>query len=823
MAREKQRRVSERLPAPRKAVEPTGTPGQFRTHAPDAQLLLRLTRAEQPPFDDIASVRVTATLRALEGQVEAPSVLIDWGDGLDQAQPVTLKRLAEDTYVVVAHTNAGALSQVVLLPSSAPGLFELSGFRLEPAAEPAAGAPRLSAPRRLLRAWLRRLSPRTARALRIVLRTLSNPGSTLRLVRQALTPRRQNPWRDAYQHAFNVARHAFSPHFAAPALGPPPRADDAPRVLAFYLPQYHPFPENDQWWGKGFTEWTNVSKATPQFVGHYQPRLPGELGFYDLRVPEVLQAQAALARSAGVDAFCFHYYWFGGKRLLERPLDAFVADPAIDLPFALCWANENWTRRWDGDEQDILMAQDHSPEDDLALLDDLARYMASPRYVRVGGRPLLILYRPDTLPDAAATLERWRDRARERGLGELFILCTNAFGYSAWREAGFDGQVEFPPHTLKKGEITESVERLNPDFNGRVYDYDAVVQDRIAALESRTDPRIYPGLMPSWDNEARKPSCGNIFHQATPQRFHDWAGAALDCSVRLAPADERLVFVNAWNEWGEGAYLEPDRWLGHASAQALRNAVASRAPTPARDHPAIAVSQRNEKRHDAVMLFHIFYADLIDDLAQRLAPLQAEMDVIITFPDQWSEESVEALAAAVPGAVLVPMANRGRDVLPFLTALRIARERGHTVFCKAHTKKSPHRSDGAAWRDRLLDGLMSAERARKALDLFAGDARLGLLAPDSARMLFSDPGVMVHNGEGVDRLSRQLNFRYGPDTAFPAGTMFWGRIAAFEGLAGHELTFEPELGRVDGTMAHAFERSVGCLAEAAGFRVSWGL
>jgi lipopolysaccharide biosynthesis protein len=223
------------------------------------------------------------------------------------------------------------------------------------------------------------------------------------------------------------------------------------------------------------------------------------------------------------------------------------------------------------------------------------------------------------------------------------------------------------------------------------------------------------------------------------------------------------------------------------------------------------------------MLFHIFYADLVDDLARRLAPLRGSMDVIITFPDQWPGVAVEALARAAPGAVLVPMPNRGRDVAPFLAALKIARERGHTVFCKAHTKKSPHRSDGAAWRDRLLDGLMSVDRAQAALALFEQDSRLGLLALESDRMLLGEPGVMTHNAEGVDRLSRQFKLRCGPDTAFPAGTMFWGRIAAFEALAGQDLTFEPELGRVDGTLAHAFERIVGCLVEKAGYRVHWSL
>ncbi len=821
MAREKQRRVSERLPAPRKAVEPAGSPGQFRALAADAEMLLRLTRAEQPLFDGIAAIRVVVTLRALEGQTGAPSIAIDWGDGLGHARRTALKPLGDDVYAAVIHTDAGALTQILFFPVEGPCLFQLSQFRVELAAERSRAAPRLSAPRRLLRAALRQVPPGVARGVRTGLRVVSRPRELIRLGGHAVANLSRDPWREAYQKSFEVARNLFSPHFAAPALAPPLRPADAPKVLAFYLPQFHPFPENDQWWGKGFTEWTNVSKATPQFVGHYQPRLPGELGFYDLRLPEVLRAQAELARRAGVDAFCFHYYWFEGKRLLERPLDSFVADSEIDLPFALCWANENWTRRWDGDETDILMAQNHSPEDDLALFDDLARYMRSARYVRVGNKPLLIVYRPDILPNAGATLKRWRQRARDTGLGELFILCTNAFGFSAYQASGFDGLVEFPPHTLIEGEITFSVERLNPDYAGRVYDYDITVRGRIAALEHRQDARVYPGIMPSWDNEARKPGLSNVFHGATPQRFHDWATAALACTTRLAPPDERLVFVNAWNEWGEGTYLEPDRWFGHASAQALRSAVANQAPATAHDHPAVAASRQSPRTHDAVMLFHIFYADLVDDLARRLTPLRESMDVIITFPEQWPASAVDDLAKAAPGAVLVPMPNRGRDVAPFLAALKIARERGHTVFCKAHTKKSPHRSDGAAWRDRLLDGLMSVDRAQAALALFEQDSRLGLLALESDRMLLGEPGVMTHNAEGVDRLSRQFKLRCGPDTAFPAGTMFWGRIAAFEVLAGQDLTFEPELGRVDGTLAHAFERIVGCLVEKTGYRVHW--
>ncbi len=306
-------------------------------------------------------------------------------------------------------------------------------------------------------------------------------------------------------------------------------------------------------------------------------------------------------------------------------------------------------------------------------------------------------------------MERWRQRARDIGVGELFILCTNAFGFSAYRDAGFDGLVEFPPHALTQGDITETVERLNPDFGGRIYDYGAIVEGRIAALGQRQDARVFPGVMPSWDNEARKPGFSNIFHGATPQRFHAWSSAALDCSMRLAPPDERLVFVNAWNEWGEGAYLEPDRWYGHASAQALRRAVADLAPATALQHPAVLASRDLPRAHDAVILFHIYYPDLIEDLAARLAPLRDSLDVIVTFPDQWPDETVEALARAVPGAArAAPRPISGRDVAPFLTALEIARGRGYTVSLQGLTARSRRTGPtSAAWRDRLLDGLMS--------------------------------------------------------------------------------------------------------------------
>src|SRR5438132_6029532 len=284
------------------------------------------------------------------------------------------------------------------------------------------------------------------------------------------------------------------------------------RFLAFYLPQFHPIPENDTWWGPGFTEWTNVVQGRPLFRGHQQPHLPGELGFYGLRLPEVRAAQADLARSHGIDGFCYYHYWFEGRRLLHQPFDAVLRSGQPDLPFCLCWANENWTRVWNGKSDQPLLVQRYSAEDDLAHIRWLAEAFSDPRYVRVAGRPVFLVYRPTTLPDVRRTVDVWRSEAQRLGVGDPYLCAVQSFAPDRVDPGalGFDAAVQFAPdfrdRTRRDGAMRRGLRRwLRPDSPLRantVIDYWAAAGRMMA--EPEPPYKRYPCVTPGFDNAARR-------------------------------------------------------------------------------------------------------------------------------------------------------------------------------------------------------------------------------------------------------------------------------------------------------------------------------
>ena len=350
------------------------------------------------------------------------------------------------------------------------------------------------------------------------------------------------------------------------------------KLIAFYLPQYHPFPENEEWWGKGFTEWANVTRAIPQFPGHYQPHLPAELGFYDLRIEGVHYRQIELAKQYGLHGFAYYHYWFAGKRLMEMPVDRFLNNKKMDFPFLLIWANENWTRRWDGLDNDILIAQDHSPESDKAFIQDLEPYLRDERYIRIGDRPIVIVYRTDILPEPKATAERWREYCLKNHLGDPYLIAAQTFGLSDPRTVGFDAAMQFPPHNeWHSGDlmIQDSTTLANPDFSSYIFSYPKMVEYQKNQIQTTNPYPLYKTVFPSWDSEPRKPGRGTIYAYSSPSLYRQWLQAACDWTLKNHPKEERFVFVNAWNEWAEGAHLEPDRRFGYAYLHETMNALRS--------------------------------------------------------------------------------------------------------------------------------------------------------------------------------------------------------------------------------------------------------
>ena len=347
------------------------------------------------------------------------------------------------------------------------------------------------------------------------------------------------------------------------------------RLISFYLPQYHPIPENDEWWGEGFTDWANVTKAKPIFSEHYQPHIPADLGFYDLRVPEVREAQAALASEYGIHGFCYHHYWFAGHRLLERPFNEVLASGRPDFPFCLCWANENWTRRWDGKEHEILIQQRHSDKDDIYFIRTLFPAFKDKRYIRVNDRPILIVYRTDLLPNPARTAMIWREEMKTAGLEDLYLCRAETFtiydNYVDPTTIGFDSAVEFPPHAIWSGSLRRVVANGNREFKGEVLDYEQVVYGSL--MRSKPSYKLFRGVMPSWDNTARKPHNGIVFANSSPELYQEWLADCIRWTRRHYEGDERLLFINAWNEWAEGCHLEPDRKFGHRYLEATRDAL----------------------------------------------------------------------------------------------------------------------------------------------------------------------------------------------------------------------------------------------------------
>lgn len=373
---------------------------------------------------------------------------------------------------------------------------------------------------------------------------------------------------------------------------------DGVRLIALYLPQFHQFAENNRWHGRGFTEWTNVTAARPMFAGHYQPKLPIDVGFYDLTHDEAMARQIDLAKNYGVGGFAFYYYWFSGKKLMEKPLYNYLANSALDLPFCLNWANENWSKRWDGGNRELLIEQKFSEADFAPFAADLLPFFKDPRYIRVNGRPLFIVYRPAAIGKEkfnafAAYLKKYM---RDNGVNEPYLVATKAFGfYDNPADWGLDAVMEFEVDNIPQLR-QKTVDKIDNAADFRVFDWGEYV--RAGKMKRDYVYKTFHTVFPRWDNTPRKAYSGAlVFDGATPEVYGQWLDYAVRDTAARLEGDERLVFVNAWNEWAEGAMLEPDRRYGYAYLDVTRAVMDGRfAAAPAYDRAGIAVLTGGKNR-----------------------------------------------------------------------------------------------------------------------------------------------------------------------------------------------------------------------------------
>jgi lipopolysaccharide biosynthesis protein len=582
-------------------------------------------------------------------------------------------------------------------------------------------------------------------------------------------------------------------------------------LVAFYLPQFHTIPENDEWWGKGFTEWRNVTRALPQFEGHYQPKLPGDLGFYDLRNVEVMHEQARLAREYGISAFCFYFYWFGGKTLLETPLRNWLNDKTIDLKFCLCWANEKWTRTWDGRGDEILIDQQHSPEDDIAFIEHVAEYMRDPRYLRVDGKPILLVYRPGIFKDAGLTAQRWRDYCIHSGIGEIHLAYVQSFEKPQPTEIGFDAAIEFPPNSSSTPLITAQLPLINTNYAGVVLDWRTMAN---SFMERRLpDYLLHRGVNVGWDNEARRPGRGRTFVRTSAEIYREWLIAC--CPNAESHTDTPpLVFINAWNEWAEGAVLEPDSRYGYAALEHTRGAI----------HAIARLNEPNASTTEPpkpCVIIHAWHLEILDEILDLLSTQHFYSRLIVTTILKNRDAVDHALVSRGLKAEIIISENRGRDILPFLRVACMLSAEGVELILKLHTKKSPHLKNGNDWRRELLTGLANPTVTNTIISSFATRSDLGMVTADGH--LLSAAQYPGSNVALMLKLCGLMGVTMDGQQHFPAGSMFWARLSVLTPLLNAPLVdsdFEEEDGQIDGTMAHAIERLFGVIVNASGYKIA---
>jgi lipopolysaccharide biosynthesis protein len=606
------------------------------------------------------------------------------------------------------------------------------------------------------------------------------------------------------------------------------------KPIAFYLPQFHSIPENDEWWGKDFTEWTNTKKSKPRFKGHYQPREPhDDFGYYNLTDVEILKKQALLAKQHGIYGFCFYLYWFSGKRLLEKPMDLFLQHTEIDINFCFCWANENWTRRWDGQNNDILIKQNYSNDDPGKFIQDMKKYIVDKRYIRIDGIPIIMIYNPGDIPNIEYLLTKWREKAEEIGIGNIYILICNTNYHTAESlciEDKIEGIVEFPPHNLPSSLLTNDINFIgkNEGLTALIYNYKELLSEIKKEIIIKNKNRksnktpIYNTCFLGWDNAARKKDIFCTFAGFSLKSFYEWASLL---SAEALQNSFPIFFINAWNEWAEGTYLEPDKKYGYANINTLSKAIFGLPffvgkPILKWKYKKINKIFLNKDDIRICVQVHLYDIDIIDEIILNLNYIPFPFNCYISTD---TDEKLNIInnkftqnCINVHKIYIKQFDNRGRDVAPFIEQMEKEIDK-YEIILHIHSKKS-RTNDGYRnnWREYLFKHLLgSTENIYHIFEKFIKNKNLGLVFPKPFPPIIYMLLWGGDNEQGKNNVQEFLKkigieMALGNKPKFASGNMFWARTKAIKKVfsAGiNKNDFPIENNQIDMTLAHAIERS----------------
>lgn len=609
-------------------------------------------------------------------------------------------------------------------------------------------------------------------------------------------------------------------YFEREADGSYQRAKDDPRLIAVYLPQFHKVPLNEKTWGKGFTEWTNVAAASPGLVGQQQPMLPADLGFYDLDRPAKIKEQIDLAKKYGIYGFMFYYYWFSGEKILDVPINTILKNKSWDFNFMICWANENWTKRWDGMDSEVIIGQKYNDNDPIRFIEDVAPILNDKRYITIDGeRPILAVYRPSTISNIDEYARIWRQYFKDKYGKEIYLIVGNNHTDSDPREYGFDALYDFSPGSVIWGGAASEVAnipeedydsiKLDPNFYGSVVDYRNIALDERLDAVDRYDFPTFQALMPHWDNHARKK--GRHTHaliNSTPEVYASWLDRVLEKATKKEQAP--LVFLNAWNEWAEGAILEPTLHLGHANLLRTAEILSKYSSNEENAQTFPLLSTPNSGSTKIAVIIHLFYPEMWEILTDRLKYVVQDFDIFVTIPERHKDIKLEYIDHKVT-IVVVP--NWGRDILPFLHVLRKVRAAEYEYVLKLHSKKSKQisRINATYWLRTSLNSLLfNKASVNNILKKLSGPIKMIGIKDFAVSMSL----------DGELSLKKRINKYYSPrsakmitkninDFTFSAGSMFWARVDAFDDILDRHIVaddFELESGQLWDTLAHFLER-----------------